>query len=199
VGFSVSDKTTWSVTSKAWEVVVDCDAIEFSEDERLLIINELAPVLVGHKQAKKPERQQAVIDAVAYFIRYVRCCTREIPRNALPKILSDFNVKISDNNKQAKFIELLIKWKLIYIRTDYYNPAKHGGRQCQGRARSYGIGKAMIGKFVLENKEIHTNNIDLYTVSDFLEDTINYENVDTVIAETCTPWPKSFLELPENQ
>ncbi|NLS93976.1 MAG: hypothetical protein GXX96_17590 [Planctomycetaceae bacterium] len=192
VGFLVSDKSTWTIGKKALEVVVDCDEIEFNEDERSLVIKELAPVLVGNKQANKKEKQDEVISAVAYFLRYVRCCDREIPRNALPVILSGFNLKLGNHVKQAKFLRLLTEWEWIYVRADYYCPLVHGGKAPKGRARAYGIGPAMAGKFGLPSVNTEQEGIlDLYSVSHFLWDgkIDGISDLDDQIFETCQPWP----------
>ena len=192
VGFRVSEKVTWSVENKSLEVIVDCDEIEFTDNERNLIIKELAPLLVGKKQAAKKEKQQEVITAVAYFLRYVRCCDREIPRNALPKILSDFGLRVKNHDKQSGFFQLLLDWGWIYLRADYYCPMVHGGKSRKGRARSYGIGPAMASKFGLDPKIIEQRGIlDLYSVSHFLRDT----EIDEIPAfddqlPTIALWPK---------
>jgi hypothetical protein len=149
IGFRVNSKSTWSVSGKTPDVVVDCEEVLFSDQERKLIVNELAPLIVGAKQALKIEKQAEVERAVAYFLRFVRCCNREIPVHGLPAILSGFNLKFGQHEKQRQFFKKLLKWHWIYVPADYYHPAKHGGKAAKGRARSYGIGKAMIGKFSL--------------------------------------------------
>jgi hypothetical protein len=115
-------------------------------------------IIVGAKQALKPEKQAEVERAVAYFLRFVRCCDREIPVHGLPKILSKFNLKLGQHEKQRQFFKKLSKWKWIYLRADYYHPAKHGGKAEKGRARAYGIGKAMSGKFTLPRRKKKKKN-----------------------------------------
>lgn len=153
IGFRVDNKSTWSVSGNTPDVIVDCEEVLFSEQERKLIINELTPLIVGAKQALKAEKQAEVERAVAYFLRFVRCCDREIPVHGLPEILSGFNLNFRQHEKQRQFFKNLSKWKWIYLRTDYYHPAKHGGKAAKGRARSYGIGEAMISKFPLLRKK----------------------------------------------
>lgn len=171
IGFGVSDKSTWSVTGNTPEVIIDCEDIDFTDEERQLIVNELAPLIVGWKQALKYEKQQEVVHAVAHFLRFVRCCDREIPVHALPKILSGFELKLGNHEKQRQFFNKLIGWKWIYLRADYYHPARHGGKASQGRARAYGIGKAMIGKFTLPRKKKKKQEWSYILSSTFCETT----------------------------
>ena len=156
LGFQVSDKTTWDVRSEKLDVVVDCEEIQFTTEERQLLIDQMAPLMVGKKQALKPEKQEEVCKAVAYFLRYVRCCDREIPQSALPLILSGFDLKVKNHDKQRELLTLLVKSEWLYIRAAYYHPIKHGGKGKTGRATAYGIGKAMSGRFsssYIPNKE----------------------------------------------
>jgi hypothetical protein len=164
-GFRVSDKSTW-VTREPTQVVVE--DIEFTEDERRLLIEEMTPVLVGVKQAEKENKQQEVIRGLVYFLNYVKCHNGEISLNALPVILKKFDLNLYNHDKQKRFFNLLKAWDWIYVRTDYYHPAKHGGTASRGRARAYGIGRAMAEKFSLLNTE-PTTTTDLYIVSHFLE------------------------------
>lgn len=165
IGFHVGDKTTWAVSGTVPEVVVDCEEIEFSEEERRQIAVQIAPLLVGRKQARKPEKLAEVVRAVAYFLRYVRCCDREIPVSALPAILSGFDLKVRNHDKQRMFLRKLAEMDWIYFRTDYYHPAKHGGKGKNGRARAYGIGKAMAGKFADSSFSYSTTQNRIYILS----------------------------------
>lgn len=153
IGFRVDDKATWNVSGKTPEVVVDCEEIEFNDDERRLIVNELTPLLVGAKQALKPAKQQEVEHAVAYFLRFVRCCNREIPERGLPEILSDYQLKLRGHDKQGPFFQWLLKHKWIYVRAHYYHPARHGVTGAKPRATAYGVGPAMIEKFSLPREK----------------------------------------------
>ncbi|MCC9602895.1 hypothetical protein LOC67_20285 [Stieleria sp. JC731] len=173
IGFRVSDKKTWAVSGNTVDVAVDCEQIEFNEEECDLIVNELVPLIVGRKQALKLKKQQEVIRAVAYFLRFVRCCDREIPVHALPKILSAFELKLGKHEKQRQFFNKLLDWNWIYIRADYYHPAKHGGKASKGRARAYGIGKAVIGKFTLPRTKTNRQEWSYILSSTFCETTEN--------------------------
>lgn len=187
-GFRVSDKATWTLVRNALEVIVDCEQIEFNQDERDLIVKKLCPVLVGRKQAAKQGKQEEVVRAVAFFLRYVRCCPREIPRAALPKILSGYKLKLGNNDKQAGFLKVLLALDWIYIRADYHCPAQYG-KTGRGRARAYGIGSAMVSKFGLPPPDKERERLmDLYSVSHFLRDA-EIEVSDGGIAEVCEPWP----------
>lgn len=177
IGFRVSDKTTWNVSQKKYEdVVVDCPQLEFSEEENSQLITEMAPLLVGAKQAQKKEKQDEVIRVVAYFLRYVRCCSRELPVSALPHILTDFQVKIKSHDKQTQFLRLLTEWDWIYVRVEYCHPEKHRTKAGSNRARAYGVGKTFAERLqavVEETETVITNNTteyksDLYTVSYFI-------------------------------
>jgi hypothetical protein len=147
-GFRVSDKSTW-VIREPTQVVVE--EIEFTESERRLLVEEMAPVLVGVKQAQKEEKQQEVIRAVGYFLNYVKCHGGEISLTALPVILKSFKLNVFNHSKQQRFFDLLRAWDWIYLRADYYHPTKHGGTASRGRARAYGVGNAMAQKFSLLN------------------------------------------------
>jgi hypothetical protein len=151
IGFLVSDKTTWDHGA-----VVDCEDFEFSEDEKRLIIEEMAPVLVGKKQAVNGAKQREVIKAVRYFLRYVKCHDREIARDGLPTILRDFDLKLGMDIKRQAFLDLLRKWGWIYVRAEYWHP-KQQGKEGKGRARAYGIGPAMAGK-VSNPSSFNTHN-----------------------------------------
>ena len=169
IGFKVSDKTTWQVKGRTPEVVVDCEEVEFTEEERKIINEELAPIVVGEKQAHKSEKQEEATKAVAYFLRFVCCCDREIPVVALPKILTGFKIKIRKHEKQREFLKKLTELGWINILKDYQHPAKNGGSQ-ERKARTYGIGEAMISKFPLYRKKREERIMDLYTVVPFLRD-----------------------------
>lgn len=195
VGFRVSDKTTWAVTSKKYEdVVVDCPELVFTEWEISQLITEMTPLLVGSKQAQKQEKQDEVVRAVAYFLRYVRCCQREIPVSALPHILVDFDIKIKSHDKQTQFLRLLTRWNWIYVRVEYCHPEKHRTQAGSNRARAYGVGKAFVERLqaVVEKIEtVITNNTqeyksDLYTVSYFLRrpERLNISSFDEQLEES---------------
>lgn len=180
-GFKVSDKTTWSATPlpKHEEVVVDCEEIVFNETERNEIVKTIAPLLVGKKQANKKEKQDEVERAVAYFMRYVRCCSREIPYKHVGKILSDFKINFGNDYKKSQFLVLLTDLGWIYVRTQYFCPTIHGGRSGTGRATAYGIGPQMAGKFNLPLPLSNNKQSDLLLSSTFLKD----RSIDAEIEE----------------
>ncbi|WP_339684979.1 hypothetical protein [Gimesia maris] len=164
IGFRVSDKTTWNVSQKKYEdVVVDCPELEFTEGEKSQLITELAPLLVGAKQAMKKEKQDEVIRAVAYFLRYVRCCSREIAVENIPKILSGFKINIKNHSKQTVFFRLLTEWDWIYVRAEYCHPSKHGIKVGAKRARAYGVGKPFVDRLNAEPVEQSTKNTNQTT------------------------------------
>ncbi len=170
-GFRVSDISTWDRTQEIDQVVVDCDEIDFNQDEKQSIIKLIAPIVVGAKQANKQDKQAEVISATAYFLRYVKCCPREIPVTAVPQILSKFKIKMKKKCKSSSFVQLLVEMNWIYIKTEYLCPKLlSGGRSTErGRARSYGIGAAIAGKFHSSKQEKNNNNNkDLYTAFPFL-------------------------------
>ncbi|QDU50509.1 hypothetical protein [Gimesia panareensis] len=171
IGFRVSDKNTWAVSTKKYEdVVVDCPELAFTEDEKDQLITEMAPLLVGAKQTQKQEKQDEVVRAVAYFLRYVRCCPREIPVENIPKILSEYQINIKNHSKQTAFFRLLIEWGWIYVRTEYCHPLKHGKMAGAKRARAYGVGKPFVDRLNAEPVKQNTKttnqttqyNMDLY-------------------------------------
>jgi len=98
-------------------------------------------------EARKEEKQQVVVQAVKHFLRYVKCHDGEIALSYLPVIFQDFSLKLGNHDKQQEFLDLLKDWRWIYVRADYYHPDRHGGKAVRGRARAYGIGPAMSGKF----------------------------------------------------
>ncbi len=146
IGFLVSDKSTWSNEDAHLGTAVDCEDIQFSPDERRLLVDEMVPVLVGKKQARKEAKQQVAVEAVKFFLRYVKCHDGEIARDSLPTILQDFDLKLGMDSKKQTFLNLLRKWGWIYIRAEYWHPAQQG-KEGRGRARAYGIGPAMARKF----------------------------------------------------
>lgn len=176
IGFRVSDKSTWQVRGRTPEVVVDCEEVEFTEEERKIINEELAPIVVGKKQAHKSEKQEEVAKAVAYFLGFVCCCDREIPVVALPKILTGFKIKFSKHEKQREFLRKLTELGWITILKDYQHPAKNGGSQ-ERKARTYGIGEAMISKFPSYKKKRRERIMDLYTVVPFFRDDGNEKKI----------------------
>jgi hypothetical protein len=143
IGFRVSGKATWATPR---QTVVNCKSFEFTEEETNLLINEMAPLLVGSKQALKEGKQQEVIGAVRFFLCYVHCHRGEIPRDALPIILKNFDLKLGMDRKRQEFLRLLCQWNWLNVQKDYYCP-KQFGKSGRGRARAYGIGEAMLGKF----------------------------------------------------
>lgn len=171
-GFLVADKATWTFERKKLTAINLPDIqIDFNNEEKLLIIEKLAPVIFGEKQANKPEKQEELFRAMAYFLRYVKGCDREIPQTALPVILSDFNLKLRKNGKAGAFLRCLVEdmgW--LYIAADYDHPLKVGGGTCH-RATRYGIGQPVAYKFSSSSSALlnyNTPHRDLYTVSPFL-------------------------------
>ena len=149
-GFKVSDKSTWIIKDKLNDVVVNCEEVEFTEAELELVGSKIAPVLFGAKQALKPEKQQVAAEAVAYFLRYVKCCRREIPTyGAVPQILGKFPISWGKREKQSRFFNVLKDLDWIYVRAEFYHPHVHGTGviEIKPRARSYGIGAKMSEKF----------------------------------------------------
>lgn len=143
-GFLVSDKSTWSATTGK-RTIVDCCEIEFDENERKLLISEMVPLLVGAKQALKPEKQAEVIRAVAYFLRFVKCHTGEIDMRWLPEILNEFSLKLKTVQKQCNFFRFLKEWEWICV-VEQPIPRRFSNRPA-GKATVYGIGPAMAKKF----------------------------------------------------
>lgn len=175
IGFAVADKSTWKLS--ATKTVVDCVEIEFSEEERSLIINLIAPLLVGTKQARKIDKQQEVERAVAYFLRYVRCHVGQIDTRSLPVIMKTFDLKVGNHDKQSKFFRLLIKLEWIYVRVDYYSPKRYG-KKGKGRARTYGIGLAMAETFGINSSSQQQQKKEIYILSPtFCEDS---EFIDSI-------------------
>ena len=117
------------------------------------------PVLVGAKQALKESKQEVVIKAVGRFLQHVKRHDREISVTALPAMLKGFGLKLRNHDKQKRFFNLLKQWDWIYVRADYYHPDRHGGSGNQGRARAYGIGRAMASKFSLIQHTQHNGPI----------------------------------------
>lgn len=183
-GFKVSDKTTWSAkpSPAREEVVVDCEEVAFSDSERDLIVKTIAPLLVGKKQANKKDKQDEVERAVAYFLRYVRCCDREIPYKSVDVILSNFNINFGRDHKKSLFLKLLIEMKWIYVRTPYFCPTIHGGDSGTGRATAYGIGQKMAGKFNLPLPLSNNKQCDLLLSSTFFKDRLVDDEIQTVVA-----------------
>ena len=154
-------------------MVVDCEEFVFTEEERQLVIKFIAPQVVGPKQANKPEKQDEVIRAVIYFLRYIKCCPREVPYKAVSSILSGFNINMSQDYKKSQFISKLVELNWIYIKADYHCPLIHGS-EGKGRARAYGIGPQMAHKFNSSKQEkTNNNNKDLFTVLHFFRDNSN--------------------------
>jgi hypothetical protein len=185
-GFRVSSKTTWSAKPRptSEEVVVDCEQIVFNDSERDLIIRHVAPPLVGKLQANKKEKQDEVEKAVAYFLRYVRCCSREIPYKDVAKILSCFRINFGNDHKRSKFLKLLTESEWIYVKTKYFCPLIHGGTSGTGRATAYGIGPKMAQKFSLPLPP-PTNPRDLFLSSTFRKGRNVDGEVDKILNGNC--------------
>lgn len=147
IGFQLSDKTTWDARREPPPPVVPSDIeITFTDEEKQLLVEKLAPIVFGEKQWKKPEKQERLFQAMAYFLRYVKGCDREIAESALPPILDGFNLKLKNHDKQTAFFRCLREMEWLYVAMEYDHPQKKGGGQTH-RARRYGIGKAVAKKF----------------------------------------------------
>jgi hypothetical protein len=107
VGFKASDKITWVIQDARLGTVVNSEEFEFTEEERRLLVEEMAPLLVGKKQARKKSKQEEVIKAVHFFLRSVKGHDGEIARDALPTVLRDFDLKLGMNSKRQAFFDLL--------------------------------------------------------------------------------------------
>ena len=171
IGFQLADKTTWDARREAPPPVVPADVeVTFTEDEKQLLVEKLAPIVFGEKQAKKPEKQGRLIRAMAYFLRYIKGCDRELPVSALPSILESFDLKIRNHGKQTAFFKCLLEIEWLYVSVEYDHPRKRGGGQNR-RARRYGIGKAMAYKFGESAPSLSflhpPQQMELYSVSRF--------------------------------
>ena len=171
IGFQLSDKTTWDARREPPPPVIPSDVeITFTDEEKQLLVEKLAPIVFGEKQWKKPEKQERLFQATAYFLRFVRGCDREIPESALPTILESFNLKLKNHDKQTAFFRCLREIEWLYVAVDYDHPQKKGGGQTH-RARRYGIGKAVAYKFgdpALVLLSLHPpQQTELYSVSRF--------------------------------
>ena len=156
----------------------------FNDSERDLIIRHVAPLLVGKLQANKRDKQDEVEKAVAYFLRYVRCCSREIPYKDVSKILSCFRINFGTDHKRSKFLKLLTEMEWIYVRTKYFCPLIHGGASGTGRATAYGIGPKMAQKFSLPLSP-PTNQRDLFMSSTFRKGRDVDGEVDQILRGNC--------------
>lgn len=171
IGFQLADKSTWDARREAPPPVVPADIeVTFTDGEQQLLIEKLAPIVFGGKQAKKPEKQDRLIRAMAYFLRYIKGCDRELPVSALPSILESFDLKLRNHDKQTAFFGCLLAVEWLYVAVDYDHPRKKGGGQNR-RARRYGIGKAIAYKFGEPASSLSflypPQQMELYSVSRF--------------------------------
>lgn len=191
IGFKLADKATWDTRREAPPPVVPADVeITFTDDERQVLVDKLAPIVFGEKQAKKPEKQERLFRAMAYFLRYVKGCEREIPESALPSILEDFSLKLRNHDKQTAFFRCLREIGWLYVAVEYDHPSKRGGGTTH-RARRYGIGKAVAYKFGEPApflSSLHPpQQMELYSVSRFRRGDPRLDEIpsfDDQIAET---------------
>ncbi len=147
IGFQLGDKATWDARREAPPPVVPSEIeIMFTDEEKQLLRERLAPIVFGEKQAKKPEKQESLFRAMAFFLRYVKGCEREIPESAIPSILGDYGLKLRNHDKQTAFFRCLRQMEWLYVAVEYDHPRKKGGGVTH-RARRYGIGKAVAYKF----------------------------------------------------
>ncbi|QGJ70855.1 Hypothetical protein PBC10988_25540 [Planctomycetales bacterium 10988] len=171
IGFRLSDKTTWDARRDAPPPVVPSDVeITFTDEEKQALVEKLAPIVFGEKQAKKPEKQERLFQAMALFLRYIKGCDRELPVSALPAILESFGLKVRNHDKQTAFFNCLREIEWLYVSVDYDHPRKSGGGVTH-RARRYGIGKAMAYKFGEPAPSLSflypPQQMELYSVSRF--------------------------------
>ncbi|MEW4454530.1 hypothetical protein AB1L30_17775 [Bremerella sp. JC817] len=191
IGFQLADKGTWDVRREAPPPVVPSEVeITFTEEEKQLLREKLASIVFGEKQAKKPEKQQRLFRAMAFFLRHVKGCDREIPESGLPSILQDFGLNLRNHDKQAAFFRCLREMEWLYVAVEYDHPRKKGGGTTH-RARRYGIGKAVAYKFGEPDpflSSLHPpQQMELYSVSRFLRGDPRLEEIpcfDDQIAET---------------
>ncbi|WP_166831594.1 hypothetical protein [Thalassoroseus pseudoceratinae] len=171
IGFRLADKTTWDARREAPPPVVPADVeITFTAEEQQVLVEKLAPIVFGEKQSQKPEKQERLFRAMAFFVRYIKGCDRELPVSALPSILEGFDLKLRNHDKQTAFFDCLREMEWLYIAVDYDHPRKKGGGQNR-RARRYGIGKAMAYKFGEPASSLSflhpPQQMELYSVSRF--------------------------------
>lgn len=172
IGFQLSDKTTWDARREPPPPVFPSDVeITFTVEEKQLLTEKLAPIVFGNKLSRKPEKQERLFQAMAYFLRYVKGCDRELPETALPLVLVDFSLKLRNHDKQAAFFRCLRETEWLYVAMEYDHPQKKGGGQTH-RARRYGIGKAVAYKFgdpaPVFPSSLPPQQYELYSVSRFL-------------------------------
>ena len=172
IEFQLSDKTTWEARREPPPPVVLSEIeITFTVEEKQLLSEKLARIVFGDKQCKKPDKQEQLFQAMAYFLRYVKGCDRELPESALPVVLENFSLKLKNHDKQTAFFRCLREIEWLYVSMEYDHPQKKGGGQTH-RARRYGIGKAVAYKFgdsvPAFPSLLPPQQTELYSVSRFL-------------------------------
>ncbi|MBX3444359.1 MAG: hypothetical protein KF774_18300 [Planctomyces sp.] len=204
IGFQLADKGTWDVRREAPPPVVPSEIeITFNEEEKQLLCEKMAPIVFGEKQAKKPAKQERLFRAMAFFLRYVKGCDREIPESGLPSILQDFGLNLRNHDKQAAFFRCLREMEWLYVAVDYDHPRKKGGGTTH-RARRYGVGKAVSCKFGEPApflSSLHPpQQMELYSVSRFRRGDPRLDEIpsfDDQIAETSEVQSESST-MPDN-
>jgi hypothetical protein len=105
---------------------------------------------VGRLQRLLNVSLQVASDAVRFFLRLVKGHTGEIAVPFVKNLLERFGVKCGHNGKANKFLDLLRQWDWIRVTANEKWYARETERK--GRARTYGIGEAMVHKFERQPK-----------------------------------------------
>jgi hypothetical protein len=131
-GFFVSRKDTW--------VDYRTSTVEFTEQEQALIRWHFPDVL-------KCDADSAV-QAVKRFVSFVDLFGGNgIPRNAIPTILKQYDIKWGMNRKISDFLKKLVELEWI-VHGPHRWVAR--GKKGKGQARRYGIGTAILHHFLAE-------------------------------------------------
>lgn len=136
-GFDPTDKNTWNQQSTSYLPPPSPFSWEPEEMEKLAQIQEILKTSL-----------QVTSDAVKHFLHLVKHHRGEISVIFVKNLLVNFGIKCGHNGKANQFLSLLVQWDWVRITAKEQWHARNQERK--GRARTYAIGKAMVGKFYEE-------------------------------------------------
>lgn len=137
-GFDPTDKSTWGKAKSSVQLPLAED-FTWTEAE----INQLGQM----RELLKTDLETAC-NLVKYILRLLKAHPGEFSVSMAKKILMSFGIKCGHHGKVNDFLDLLRQWDWIYVRAEAQWHKRGGnGTQRRGRARAWGIGRAMIYKF----------------------------------------------------
>jgi hypothetical protein len=180
-GFDPTDKGTWNRAVITTPNVTDINFFWKPEDV----------IKLGQLQAVLNSTLDSVSTAMKTLISLVKRHNGEISITLVATLLESCGIACRHHGKANAVMRLLCQWEWLYIRAwERWYPVQEDGTKRPGRARCYGVGAEMAGKFDVRTGNNTHNTKYLCIVSHHTQPpkpiVITFE---TIGSEICLGWP----------